>query len=111
MTKHFPGGGPQKDGEDPHFTYGKEQIYSGNQFDYLLRPFIDAIRAGTRQIMPYYGKPVDLKYNIKCDGQKEDIEAVGFAFNKQMITRLLKEKMGYKGIICTDWGLVIDAVI
>jgi beta-glucosidase len=22
MTKHFPGGGPQKDGEDPHFEYG-----------------------------------------------------------------------------------------
>jgi beta-glucosidase len=24
MTKHFPGGGPQKDGEDPHFSYGRE---------------------------------------------------------------------------------------
>ncbi|WP_275087555.1 glycoside hydrolase family 3 N-terminal domain-containing protein, partial [Microbacterium sp. K19] len=23
MTKHFPGGGPQKDGEDPHFPYGR----------------------------------------------------------------------------------------
>lgn len=22
MTKHFPGGGPQKDGEDPHFPFG-----------------------------------------------------------------------------------------
>jgi len=22
MTKHFPGGGPQLDGEDPHFAYG-----------------------------------------------------------------------------------------
>ncbi|RPJ46068.1 MAG: glycoside hydrolase family 3 protein, partial [Chloroflexi bacterium] len=27
MTKHFPGGGPQKDGLDPHFSYGKEQVY------------------------------------------------------------------------------------
>ena len=29
MTKHFPGGGPQKDGEDPHFPYGREQVYPG----------------------------------------------------------------------------------
>ena len=29
MTKHFPGGGPQKDGEDPHFAYGREQVYPG----------------------------------------------------------------------------------
>ena len=26
MTKHFPGGGPQQDGEDPHFAYGREQV-------------------------------------------------------------------------------------
>ena len=25
MTKHFPGGGPQRDGEDPHFAYGRER--------------------------------------------------------------------------------------
>jgi beta-glucosidase len=25
MTKHFPGGGPQLDGHDPHFEFGREQ--------------------------------------------------------------------------------------
>ena len=38
MTKHFSGGGPQKDGEDAHFPYGREQVYPGNNFDYHLRP-------------------------------------------------------------------------
>ena len=38
MVKHFPGGGPQLDGEDPHFTYGREQVYPGEHFDYRLRP-------------------------------------------------------------------------
>ena len=28
-VKHFPGGGAQKDGEDPHFPYGREQVYPG----------------------------------------------------------------------------------
>ena len=57
MTKHFPGGGPQKDGRDAHFSYGREQVYPGNNFDYHLIPFEAAFAAGTTQIMPYYSVP------------------------------------------------------
>lgn len=58
MTKHFPGGGPQKDGEDPHFAYGREQVYPGNNFDYHIRPFKAAIAAGASQMMPCKSRPV-----------------------------------------------------
>lgn len=51
VTKHFPGAGPEMDGEDSHFTYGKEQVYPGGRFEYHLEPFRRAIEAGTRQIM------------------------------------------------------------
>ncbi len=100
MTKHFPGGGPQLDGEDPHFEYGKEQVYPGNNFDYHVEPFKAAIAAGTRQMMPYYGQPIGTKY-----------EEVGFGFNKGVLTDLLKGELGFEGIICTDWGLITDANI
>ncbi len=100
MTKHFPGGGPQLDGEDPHFVYGKEQVYPGNNFDYHVEPFKDAIAAGTRQMMPYYGQPIGTKY-----------EEVGFGFNKGVLTDLLKGELGFEGVICTDWGLITDANI
>ena len=100
MTKHFPGGGPQLDGEDPHFEYGKEQVYPGNNFNYHVEPFKDAIAAGTRQMMPYYGMPVGTKY-----------EEVGFGFNKGVLTDLLKGELAFDGIICTDWGLITDANI
>lgn len=100
MTKHFPGGGPQKDGEDPHFPYGREQVYPGDNFDYHLIPFEAAFAAGTAQIMPYYGMPVGL-----------DLEEVGFGFNKQVITGLLRQKYGFDGVVCTDWGLLNDAQI
>lgn len=100
MTKHFPGAGPQKDGEDAHFVYGREQVYIGDNFDYHLIPFEAAFEAGTAMIMPYYGMPVDTEY-----------EAVGFGFNKSIITGLLREKYGFDGVVCTDWGLINDAEI
>ena len=95
MTKHFPGGGPQMNGEDAHFAYGKEQVYPGDNFDYHLKPFEAAFAAGTSQIMPYYGMPVGTQYEEK-----------GFSFNKAVITGLLREKYGFDGIVCTDWLLL-----
>jgi beta-glucosidase len=46
MVKHFPGGGPQNDGEDAHFSYGREQIYPDRNFAHHLRPFEAAFAAG-----------------------------------------------------------------
>ena len=99
MTKHFPGGGPQKDGLDPHFDFQKGQIYPGNNFNYHLIPFEAAFKAHTAAIMPYYGVPM---------GQK-GYEEVGFSYNKAIITGLLRNKYHYDGVVCTDWGLVTDA--
>ncbi len=53
VTKHFPGGGPQKDGEDPHFDYGKEQVYPGGNFDWCPEP---EIRCQVREIQIVAGK-------------------------------------------------------
>ncbi|RAX46828.1 glycoside hydrolase family 3 protein [Arthrobacter sp. AQ5-06] len=100
MTKHFPGGGPQKDGEDPHFEYGREQVYPGDNFEYHLRPFEAAFEAGTSQIMPYYGMPVGTEY-----------EEVGFGFNKSIIPGLLRERFHFDGVVCADWGLINDSQI
>jgi beta-glucosidase len=100
MAKHFPGGGPQKDGEDPHFTYGKEQVYPGGGFMSHLKPFEAAIEAGVAEIMPYYGMPVGTEY-----------EEVGFAFNKAIVTDLLRTRLGFDGVVCTDFGLLTDATI
>jgi len=98
MSKHFAGGGPQKDGEDAHFPYGKDQVYPGNNFDYHLIPFEKGVfAANTAQIMPYYGIPV---------GQTS--EDVGFAFNKEIITGMLRRQYGFDGVVCTDWNIIND---
>lgn len=97
MTKHFPGGGPQKEGLDPHFSFQKGQIYPGDNFDYHLIPFEAAFEANTAAIMPYYGVPTD-----------QTDENVAMAYNKAIITALLREKYNYDGVVCTDWGLISD---
>ncbi len=95
VAKHFAGGGPQEDGWDPHFRYGKNQVYPGHNLAYHLVPFRAAIGAGTAAIMPYYGVPVGLTP-----------EDVGFAFSRQMITGLLRDTLGFQGIVLSDWGLL-----
>ena len=97
MTKHFSGGGPQKEGLDPHFEFHKGQIYPGKNFNYHLIPFEAAFKAHTASIMPYYGVPMD-----------QTNENVGFSFNKMIITDMLRNKYHYDGVVCTDWGLITD---
>lgn len=92
-TKHFPGGGPQVAGQDPHFEWGKDQHYPGGMFEYHLKPFKAAIDAGTSSIMPYYAKPIGTPF-----------EEVAFSYNKAIIHDLLRKKMGFKGIINSDTG-------
>lgn len=99
MTEHFPGGGPQLDGEDPHFACGREQVLPGDHFDYHLAPFKEAPAAGTSQMMPYYGMPIGTEH-----------EEVAFGSNRGIITGLLRERL-VDGIVCTDWGLISDANI
>ena len=95
MVKHFPGGGPQKDGLDAHLFSGKDQIYPGDNFDYHLIPFEEAVKNNLKVIMPYYGIPVD-----------QTQENVAMGFNKYILSDLLREDIGFDGVICSDWGII-----
>ena len=95
MVKHFPGGGPQEFGLDPHLPSGKRQVYPGDNFGYHLMPFKKAIDNGLKVIMPYYGIPID-----------QTDENVAMGFNKAILTDLLRNELGFTGVVCTDWGIV-----
>ena len=92
-TKHFPGGGSGKGGQDSHFEWGKTEIYPGGMFKNNLIPFKAAIDAGTSSIMPYYSMPSGTEY-----------EEVGYAYNKGVIHDILRIQLGFKGIINSDTG-------
>ncbi len=92
-TKHFPGGGATRNGFDPHYDYGKEEVFPGNMLENNLLPFKAAIKAGSSAIMPYYSIPVGTKY-----------DAVAYAYNKGILRDLLRKELGFKGIINSDTG-------
>lgn len=91
--KHFPGGGAGEGGQDPHFDWGKTERFAGGMFTNNLIPFKAAIRAGTSAIMPYYSMPLDTKY-----------EKIAYAYNKGVIQDLLRNELGFTGIINSDTG-------
>ncbi|NHN35781.1 glycoside hydrolase family 3 protein [Pseudomaricurvus alcaniphilus] len=95
--KHFPGGGPQSGGGDPHYWFGRNQAYPANNFDYHLKPFQAAINTGASSIMAYYGVPV---------GQAHQPNDVGMAFSKGIVTDLLRNKLGFKGYVNSDTGII-----
>lgn len=105
MVKHWPGGGTCEAGRDAHYGYGKFGVYPTNNFDEHLRPFLDGAfnLKGTKKasaVMPYYtiSTDIDQKYH----------ENVGNAYNKYIITDLLREKYQYDGVVCSDWNVTHD---
>jgi beta-glucosidase len=100
--KHFPGGGPQEMGLDPHYSFGKRQIYPGGRFAEHLKPFVAAIAAGVSSVMPYYGVPIGVTYG----GVK--LSETGFAFSREVVTDLLRGRLGFKGYVNSDTGIVND---
>jgi beta-glucosidase len=92
-TKHFPGGGAGEGGQDPHFDWGKNEIFPGGKFENNLIPFKAAIKAGTSAIMPYYSIPNGTKY-----------EKIAYAYNKAVLQDLLRKQLGFQGIINSDTG-------
>jgi beta-glucosidase len=107
--KHFPGGGPQELGMDPHYSFGKYQQYTTN-FGYHLKPFVAAINAGVSSIMPYYGVPMtgrDAARNpLPLTYEGTTFPLTGFAFSRSIVTDLLRDKLGFQGYVNSDTGII-----
>ena len=106
MAKHWPGGGPCEGGRDAHYAWGKYAVYPGGNFQEHLRPFLEGafqLDGPTKQasaIMPYY--TISWGYDTKNG------ENVGNSYSEYIIKDLLREKYGYDGVVCTDWGITAD---
>ncbi|GHV04229.1 beta-glucosidase [Spirochaetia bacterium] len=106
MAKHWPGGGSGEGGRDAHFGYGQYAVYPGKNFENLQRPFLEGafkLNGNTGQtsaVMPYY--------TVSWDQDTKNGENVGNSYSKYIIGDLLRDKYGYDGVVCTDWGITPD---
>ncbi|MDD3212145.1 MAG: glycoside hydrolase family 3 N-terminal domain-containing protein [Eubacteriales bacterium] len=87
--KHFPGAGPQMEGKDTSPIISSEETLETH-----LKPYYAAIEVNVASVMPYYSVPLTL------DAENS---AIG---SKLVLQDLLRDKMGFKGFIQTDWGMI-----
>lgn len=109
-VKHFPGGGARENGFDPHYKQGQWNVYQteGSLQKYHLPGFAVAIDKNASSIMPYYAKPAleKSKPQVDLDGNPVEMKPLGFAFNKFFNEELLRNRMGFKGYINSDSGII-----
>jgi beta-glucosidase len=113
--KHFPGDGAVDKGLDPHNNWGQWAVYPtpGSFFKYQLPPFQAAVDAGTSSIMSYYNNPSNDRSGEQLPRQwwqsdKQQFEEVAGAYNMTLLTRLLRGRMGFKGYVNTDTGVLTN---
>lgn len=91
-VKHFPGSGPQTGGVD-----GTPLVFNDDTFEMHLGIFRAAIAAGAASIMPYGYSSVPYLGGDAAEHYAHESSTV--------MTDLLRNQLGFEGIIQTDWGL------
>lgn len=102
VVKHWVGYGALPGGFDSHNYYGRVAKLNTAQLQMHIAAFKGALDAGSAGIMPTYpiiSGPV-------IDGKA--VEPVGAGYSKVLLNDLLRGKMGYKGIILSDWAITLD---
>lgn len=87
--KHFPGAGPQMEGIDMAPIIGDEESLQTH-----LKPYYAAIEANVASVMPYYSIPLAVDDTTAALGSEATLQG------------LLREKLGFDGLIQTDWGMI-----
>ena len=111
-VKHFPGDGSSENGFESHSYQGQWRLYptEGSLEKYQLVGFQAAIDAGCASIMPCYSRDTaDARSSVQTyRGHEIRVNAMGSAFNKEIITTLLRDIMGFNGFVNTDSGITTN---
>jgi beta-glucosidase len=102
VVKHWVGYGAAKEGLDSHNRYGRLASFSGPTLAYHVKPFLGAIAANVAGVMPTYS----ILEGAMWRGRP--LEPVGAAYNRQLLTEMLRGQYGFRGLILTDWGVTND---
>lgn len=110
IMKHFPGDGAAENGFESHNAVGEWRIYAteGSLEKYQLVPFQAAIDAGMAGVMPGYSRQATDARTAPQSYRGVEIspELVGNAYNKTILQTLLRDTMGFSGLVNTDSGII-----
>lgn len=106
MVKHWPAEGAGEGGREAHMAGGKFAVYPGDNFNALMIPFVD----GGFKLDGKTGQAgaIMTSYTVAYDEDEKYGELVGSGFSKYKVQELLRDKYGFKGSACTDWGVLND---
>ena len=109
-VKHFPGDGSAENGFESHTAQGQWRLYptEGSLEKYHLVAFQAAIDAKCGSIMPCYSRDTKDTRSVPQSyrGHVVEPQELGSAYNKEIITTLLRDVMGFDGYVNTDSGIV-----
>ncbi len=102
IAKHWVGYGAQPEGFDGHNYYGRDARLTDASFAAHVDAFRGVLAAHTAGIMPTYVVP----HGVTLDGKP--LELVGAGFSHQLLDDLLRKRLGFGGIVISDWAITDD---
>lgn len=102
VVKHWVGYGAAENGYDSHNVYGKNAVFPGDNLKEHIYPFTGAFEVNVASVMPTYS----ILKKLMIEGK--EVEQVGAGFNHQLLTDILRDQYGFKGVILSDWSITKD---
>jgi beta-glucosidase len=99
--KHFPGAGPDENGMDSHSEPGRFNVFPGDNFGAHVAAMRAAIEgANPAAVMPCYSIFEDQVWDGK------PVEQRGSAYSQVILIDLLRNDIGWDGLVTSDWGAI-----
>jgi beta-glucosidase len=100
--KHFAGYAASVNGFDAHNRYGRYSSVDAGEFVQQLKPFEGALKAHPSSVMPTYAVLRGLVLDRK------PVEEVGTGYSKPILAGVLRQRLGFNGVVLSDWGITND---
>lgn len=102
VIKHFAGYSASATGFDAHNWYGRHSRLNRAEWEQHIRPFAGALRAHPSGVMPAYS----ILQELELDGRP--LDQVGVGYNARILRGELRERLGFDGVVVSDWAITKD---
>lgn len=104
IMKHYPAEGAAESGRESHSWYGAYNVYPGDNMYTLMQPFVACMDLPGET---NYSAMIMPSFSVGIDDQGEALggEHVGSGYSYYKVTELLREELGYEGVVFTDYQI------